>query len=182
MVDAAGAGSGGAPAFHAAVRATLTKAASASAVKARSGGCRGWLALDRDRSPLFALAVLTLDLDSAAPTLKKSAPKLLKLLSAAAGDERGRLRATRRSWCARLGAGSLLPALLAFWRDNVTRFVPDPGNTIADYTAPADWLAASFEINPPAARELLARWAATYRLRRNLWRDLGRRGFSVAGR
>lgn len=111
-----------------------------------------------------------------------SAPTLLKLLSASVDGERGRLEATRRSWCARLDARLLFPEVLAFWRDNVTRFVPDPGNTTADYTPSADWLAAVAEINPAAARELLARWAATYRIRRNLWRDLAQRGFSVSSR
>jgi hypothetical protein len=182
LVDAAQAGPKGVAVFHAAVRGTLAEARSASAVKPRSAGHRHWPALDRDRSPLLALAIMTRDLDSAAPMLKESAPKLLKLLSASVDGERGRLEATRRSWCARLGARSLLPEVLAFWRDNVTRFVPDPGNTTADYTPSVDWLAAGAEINPPAARELLARWVATYRLRRNLWRDLARRGFSVSSR
>ncbi len=182
LVDAAQAGPRGVAVFHAAVRGTLAEACSAPGVKPRSAGHCDWPAPGRERSPLLALAVMTRDLDSAAPMLHESAPKLLKLLSASAGGERGRLEATRRSWCARLSARSLLPEVLAFWRDNVTRFVPDPGNTTADYTLSVDWLAAAAEINPAAARDLLARWAATYRRRRNLWRDLARRGFSVSSR
>ena len=182
LVDAARAGPEGVAVFHAAVRGTLAEARSASAVKPRPADRRDWPAPDRDRGPLLALAIMTRDLDSAAPMLKKSAPKLQKLLSAPVDGGRGRLEATRRSWCARLDARSLLPEVLAFWRDNVTRFVPDPGNTTADYTSSVDWLAAVAEINPAAARDLLARWAATYRRRRNLWRDLARGGFSVGSR
>jgi hypothetical protein len=60
--------------------------------------------------------------------------------------------------------------------------VPDPGHTTADYTSSAEWLDAVAEVNPAAARDLLARWAATYRQKRNLWRDLARKGFSVGSR
>ena len=96
LVDAAQAGPKGVAVFHAAVRGTLAEARSASAVKPRSADHRDWPALDRDRGPLLALAIMTRDLDSTAPMLKESAPKLLKLLSASVGGERGRLEATRR--------------------------------------------------------------------------------------
>jgi hypothetical protein len=182
LVDAARSGPSGAASFHAAVRSTLSEARAASAVKPRPVGRSPWSALDRDRSPLPALAVMTRDLGSTAPMLKKSAPKLLKLLSACVGGEGGRLQATRRAWCARLGARSLLPEVLAFWRDVGARFVPDPANATGDYTASAEWLAAIDEVNPQAARELLAQWVEIHRRRRNLWRDLARRGFSVGSR
>jgi hypothetical protein len=178
LVDAARVGPEGTAAFQAAVRATLEEARSESVIKPRSMNRYARPLLGQDSSPLLALAVLTHDLDATASTLKQSAPKLLKLLSSSAGGERGRVDATRRAWCARLGGASLLSEVLAFWRDNAVRFVPDPGG-MADYAQSADWLAAVNEINPTAAGELLARWGETHRLKRNLWRDLAQRGFTM---
>ena len=92
--------------------------------------------ITNSRDPLFALAVLTLDLDAAA----------------------------------------LIPELVEFWRENAARFVPDPGGFTGDYAESADRLAAVHEVDPVVAAALLSRWAAVHRLKRNLWRDLARRG------
>ena len=175
LVDAARAGREGAAPFHAAVRASLEEAHAASALRPKPASQR-WTLVDRGATPLFALALLTRDLDATAPTLKKSAPKLWKLLGAEEAGERDRVAATRRAWCKRLGGSSLVPEILAFWRDHATLFVPDPGDTTGDYAQSADWLAAAHDLNPTAAKELLVRWASTYHLKRNLWRDLARRG------
>ncbi len=102
-------------------------------------------------------------------------------LVAHGGVDRGdaMLEASRRRWIARLEGASLLPELVAFWRESVTRFVPDPGGFGAEYAEPADWMAAARELDPVAAEVLLARWAVVYRLKRNLWRDLEQRGIKA---
>ena len=178
LVDAARAVRGGTAPFHTAVRAALEEAHAASTPRPKSASQR-WAVVDRGATPLFALAILTRDLDATAPTLKKSAPKLWKLLSAEETGERDRVAATRRAWCKRLGGSALVPEILAFWRDHVTLFVPDPGDTTGDYAQSADWLAAAHDLNPTAAKELLVRWSSTHRLKRNLWRDLAQRGVPI---
>jgi hypothetical protein len=80
LVDAARAGPDGVAVFHAAVRGVLEEARSALAVEPRPARRHGWPAFDRDPGPLRALAILALDLDSAAPMLKERAAKLLTLL------------------------------------------------------------------------------------------------------
>ena len=162
LIDAARSGPPGAAAFQAAVRATLANVPTGD--------------------HLHDLAVLTLDL-GAAPALKKRAPRLSRLLNASVRRWRDgrRLEATRRSWCARLGGASLLPDVLAFWQEKVTRFVPDPADMTADYTPCTEWLAAAFEINAAAASKLVARWAEKHRLKRNLWRGVAERGLPTPG-
>ena len=181
LVDAARAGPQGAAPFHAAVRASLDEAHAAPALRPELASQR-WALVDRGATPLFALAILTRDLEATAPTLKKSAPKLWKLLGAEEAGERDRLAATRRAWYKRLGGASLVPEIVAFWRDHAVLFVPDPGHTTGDYAQSADWLAAAHDLNPTAAKELLVRWASTYHLKRNLWRDLARRGVPMPAR
>ncbi len=176
LVDAARTGHEGASAFHAAVRAAL-KEGHAAPVAPVPVGPRMW----QRTGTRFALAVLTCDLDATAPMLRGTAPRLAKLLSAEVGRERRRLDATRRAWAKRLDGPSLLPEVLAFWRDAAVRFVPDPGAQSTDYEASADWLAAVRELNPEAAEVRMARWADVHRRRRNLWRDLAARGLSLPG-
>jgi hypothetical protein len=175
LVDAARTGRDGARAFHAAVRAALKEAYALPTPPAAEH--LGRVFMPR-ACPLLSLAVLTCDLDASAPSLGKAAPKLARLLSSEVGRERAHLAATRRAWAKRLGAPSLLPEVLAFWRDAAVRFVPDPGASSSSYDASAGWLAAVHELNPPAAEALLARWAEVHRLRRNLWRDVAARGLS----
>src|SRR5262249_31066891 len=145
----------------------------------RPTGSYGWSFVDRATSPLHALAILTLDLDATKPVLKQTDPKLYALLSAEAMRDRNGLEKTRRTWCARLGGPSLLPEILAFWRDTAVRCVPDPGDYTASYEQSADWLLAAREVNPTAAAALLARWGEEHRRKRNLWREVARRGFPL---
>jgi hypothetical protein len=175
LVDAARAGRDGARAFEAAVRATLKEACALPAP--RPAEHLGRVFIPR-AGPLLSLAVLTCDLDAAAPGLGRAAPKLARLLSSEVDRERARLAATRRAWAKRLGAPSLLAEVLAFWRDAAVRFVPDPGAPSSSYDASADWLAAVHELNPAAAEAVLARWAEAHRLKRNLWREVAARGLS----
>jgi hypothetical protein len=178
LVDAARIGSEGASSFHSAVRATLEEARTATAAKTRPARSQWWAPASRESQSLPALAVLTRDLDTTAPTLKDTAPRLWRLLPKPDTGERDGFAATRRNWCKSLGGRDLVPEIVAFWRENTMRFVPDPGNSTADYSECADWLAAVHEINPNAASELLVRWTAAHRLKRNLWRDLAQRGFA----
>jgi hypothetical protein len=180
LVNAAMAGPQHASEFHAAVRAVLQEAS--TALKDRRVAARqpGWTRTVEESPFLRPLAILTLDLDATAPTLKKTAPRLFKLLASEAREERGGVNSTRRKWCARLGGASLLPEVLAFWRDHGVKFVPDPGSTTGNYAESADWLAAIHELNPEVAEELLAQWEKVHSLKRNLWRDLAQRGISVA--
>jgi hypothetical protein len=176
LVDAAWAGPEGAAIFRAAVLGALDEARATPVVTPGSASEYGWSTFHRGSRPLFALEILTLDLDATVPTLKKYAPKLFKLLSGDTGGERTRVDATRRAWCARLGGPSLLSEIITFWRDEGVRFVPDPGGS-ASYEESADWLAAIHQMNPKAAGELLARWGEIHRLKQNLWRALADRGF-----
>jgi hypothetical protein len=138
-----------------------------------------WAQPTGQEKSLRALAILTHDLDTTLPTMKKLAPRLWHLLSKADSDAQKRVSTTRRNWCKSLGGKALIPKIVAFWRENAVRFVPDPGASTAEYSESADWLAAVQEINPTAASDLLARWATVHHLRRNLWRDLAQRGFPI---
>lgn len=181
LVDAAMGGPQHASEFHAAVRAVLQEAATALASRGATSTRPSWSRVGESDPLLRSLAILTLDLDAAAPTLKKAAPGLFKLLTSESGEERGEVKATRRMWCTRLGGATLLPEVLAFWRDHGIKFVPDPGSsTGSNYTGSADWLAAIHELSPSAAEALLEQWERTHALKRNLWRELAQRGLSVA--
>jgi hypothetical protein len=172
LVDAAWAGRDSATGFGEAVHVALEEARSAPA-RALQPLYAGW---SWRAGPLSALARLTLDLDAASPKVAKAAPRLFELLTAQIGAAPDRLDSTRQAWCKRFGGPSLLPEVLAFWRDNAARFVPDPGHFTGDYRGSADWLAAVHQINPTAAGELLARWVEPHGRKRNLWRDLSARG------
>jgi hypothetical protein len=181
LVDAARVGPEGAAAFAAAVRAALDEGRASPAPRPSPISGFSPSIADHRASPVYALALLTLDLASTAQGIEKLAPKLFEVLAAAAGadDARDRVKATRRAFCARLGGRSLLAEVLAFWRDSGVRFVPDPETLWSDYNACADWFAAVRELAPATAAELLARWAAAHRRKRNLWRDLALRGVAL---
>lgn len=180
LVDAAAIGAEGTEIFRAAVCATLDEA---RAMKLRARDPRHFsYAFDHSQDPLFALALLTLDLDAARPTLAKSAPRLRKLLQSVLHGERSPLDESRRRWIARLDGAAVLPEVLGFWRENAARFVPDPGVSTGDYARSADWVAAVHELDPGAAAAILACWAGVHRLKRNLWRDLAQRGLPASAR
>jgi len=118
-----------------------------------------------------ALARLCLDLDRAS-WLSSSSPTLVRLLSYGWSDDRA-LLASRRTWLERLGASSLTPELIAFWKRNTRRLVPDPGHSEgADYKRCADWARALWEMDPSACKDLIGQWSAVHARRRNLWREL----------
>ena len=179
LVDAARAGPSGAALFHDAVRASLEEARAVRVATLQPAWSQRWNPHPGGTKSLFALATLTRDLDATAPTLKGLAPRLWKLIAAEDHDVRKRLTATRRRWCKSLGGEALVTEIVTFWRDNAARFVPDPGNITGDYSQSIDWLAAVRELNPKAANELCAHWAAAYHRKRNLWRDLAQMGFPI---
>lgn len=146
---------------------------------------RRWLkTLEEDDETLRrsqgALARLCLDLDSSS-WLSPISPTLGRLLACGWSDDQA-LRMSRRRWLERLGVSSLTPELLAFWKRNTHRIVPDPGCVKgADYNACADWARALWEINPPSCEHLLARWSVVHQRRRNLWRTLRTKGLPIPG-
>ena len=146
---------------------------------------RRWLnATERNNATLrrsqVALARLSLDVDSAA-WLSSVSPTMARLLTDNQNDDPS-LRASRRKWLKRLGATSLTPELLAFWRRNIQRLVPDPAANIgSDYRICADWTQALRELNPASCKELLRQWSVTHGRRRNLWRALQAKGLLMPG-
>jgi hypothetical protein len=179
LVDAAWAGTSGVAIFHAAVRVALDESRKKTTTVPRAAWNPRWAQPTGQEKSLRALAILTRDLDATLPTMKKLAPRLWHLLSKVDSDARKRVSTTRRNWCKSLGGKALIPKIVAFWREDAVRFVPDPGASTAEYSESADWLAAVHEINPAAASKLRASWATVYHLKRNLWRDLAQRGFPI---
>ncbi len=126
-----------------------------------------------------ALGRLSLDLDSAA-WLSSESPMMARLLAYDQGNDPA-LGASRRRWLKRLGVSSLVPELLAFWRRNAQRLVPDPAASGgSDYQSCADWAQALRELNPTSCKELLGQWSVAHHRRRNLWRALQRKGLSMS--
>jgi hypothetical protein len=126
-----------------------------------------------------ALARLSLDLESAA-WLSSVSPTMARLLACNQSNDPA-LGASRRRWLERLGVSSLVPELLAFWRRNAQRLVPDPAASGgSDYQSCADWAKALRELNPTSCKELLRQWSVAHHRRRNLWRALQRKGLSMS--
>jgi hypothetical protein len=127
-----------------------------------------------------ALARLSLDLDRAA-WLSSVSPTMTRLLAYNQSHDPA-LLASRKKWLERLGVSCLVPELLAFWRRNAQRLVPDPAvSGGSDYKSCADWARALWELNPALSQELLHQWSVAHRRRRNLWRALRAKGLSVSG-
>ncbi len=136
---------------------------------------RSWLVeTERDMETLRhfqdALALLSRDLDCN-QQLSKTSPALAHLFSEGWRNDPS-LRASRRRWLERLGAVSLVPELLAFWKRNLRRLVPDPALAGPDYVRCADWVKALWEIDAAAGRDLLRQWSTAHHRRRNLWSAL----------
>jgi hypothetical protein len=146
---------------------------------------RQWLkTLEKDDETLRrsqgALARLCLDLDSSS-WLSPVSPTLGRLLACDRSDDQA-LRMSRRTWLKRLGVSSLAPELLAFWKRNTHRMVPDPGRIQgADYKHCAEWARALWEIHPASCERLLAQWSVVHQRKRNLWRALRTKGLPIPG-
>ena len=103
-------------------------------------------------------------------------PTLVRLLSYSWSDDRA-LSHSRRIWLERVGASSLAPELLSFWKRNLWRMIPDPAGS--DYERCAEWARSLWEIDNVACRDLMGKWSVTHRRRRNLWKALRAKGLSV---
>jgi len=86
---------------------------------------------------------------------------------------------SRLEWLAQTDVPELTGHAVQFLRRNLPLLVPSPGGMAGDYTLAAGWLAATREMVPEAAREILQHWRTEYKRRRNLWRDLRAYGLGV---
>jgi hypothetical protein len=150
LVDAARAGADGAPSFRRAVRKWLDETGRAPATLQQSRG---------------VLGTLTLDLDVGS-SLRRTSPTLQRLLSTRRQGEPA-VSASRRRWVERLGVADLFPDVLEFWRRHAANLMPDPASaTGSNYDDCADWLAAVFELDSAAYRQV--------ELARAIWtKDIG---------
>jgi hypothetical protein len=121
-----------------------------------------------------AAAILTLDLGPEGK-LRRTHPHLHPVLSEPQ-EARRLMQAPRHAWLRRLEASALLPKLMAFWKRNAARLVPDPANCPAGYGHAADWLAAVKELDREEFTRILADWRVKHRRRRNLWKEVSGRG------
>jgi hypothetical protein len=155
----------------------LVDAAASRSAPGFRGAVTTWLGeLAGDRGALIgstsALAILTRDVWGSG--LKRRAPALGRALDHYPG--RGdALQAWRRRVARRLGAAEVQELLMDFWTRNIADVVPDPGSASGDYSRCADWLAALYELNVAAYRDLLADWTIRHARRKNLWRDIAAR-------
>ena len=141
---------------------------------------RRWLVeAERDAETLRraedVLARISLDIKGAS-WLSGVSPTLVRLLSYSWSDDRA-LSHSRRIWLERVGASSLAPELLSFWKRNLWRMIPDPAGS--DYERCAEWARSLWEIDNVACRDLMGKWSVTHRRRRNLWKALRAKGLSV---
>ncbi len=158
-MDAARAGTDGAPSFRRAVRQWLEETGRAPVTLRRS---------------LRALETLALDLDVGA-SLRTTLPTLHRLLSTRWQAEPA-ASASRHRWVERLGVADLFPEVVEFWRHHAAGLVPDPANAIgSNYDDCAEWLAVVFELDPAAYQRVVRGWAGPHARRKNLWLAITRR-------
>ena len=121
-----------------------------------------------------AAALLTLDLGPEGK-LRRTHPHLHRVLSEHK-EARRVMQASRHTWLRRLEASALLPKLMAFWKRNAAKLIPDPANCRAHYGHAVDWLAAVKELDRKEFAQILADWRVEHRRRRNLWKEVSSRG------
>ncbi len=97
--------------FHAAVRVALDESRKKTTTVPRAAWNPRWAQPTGQEKSLRALAILTRDLDTTLPTMKKLAPRLWHLLSKVDSDARKRVSTTRRNWCKSLGGRPSFPRL-----------------------------------------------------------------------
>ncbi len=130
--------------------------------------------LEALRRARWAAALLTLDLGSDGE-LRRTHPHLHRVLSEH-NETRRLMQASRHAWLRRLEASALLPKLMAFWKSNAARLVPDPSNCPAGYGHAANWLAAVKELDRTEFTRILADWRVKHGRRKNLWKEVSSRG------
>ncbi|MEW6741827.1 MAG: hypothetical protein AB1486_03625 [Planctomycetota bacterium] len=141
-----------------------------------------WLA-EVERTPetlkgaRHSLARLTLNLEGKAAFRLKY--RALYEVLARSSDDRA-VHKSLRNWLERCKAGALVPGVMAFWKRNVARLVPDPRSS--DYESCAAWLAAVKELDPTSFGRIINDWSVTHRRRKNLWSALSKRNlYAKAG-
>ena len=85
--------------------------------------------------------------------------------------------ASRQKYLKQFAPENLLEAVMAFWKEHLHEFVPDPRKVDkSDYTQHARWMAALKELVPDAYESLLSQWRIEHERRRNLWSAMTERG------
>ncbi len=82
----------------------------------------------------------------------------------------------RLEWLGRTDVAGLTASGLGFVQRNMATLIPSPESRAGDYEASAGWLAVAREVAPDIFLSTLSRWKLDYKRRRNLWRDLIKRG------
>lgn len=178
LVDAARAGAPGEAALRDAVMKSIDAMTKAPSPKPRGYGMAAMWDGGRELG-WRAMGQLLLDLDIEG-AVKREAPTFAKLIRGFNDERQSPWRMTRRRWFARLGGPSLLPLVVAFWRANVAKLVPDPANTHGShYDENAEWLAATRELDAGVAAAILARWATAHKMKSNLWKAVAARKFAL---
>ena len=126
---------------------------------------------NRLRAAHDSLAMLTLDLDRQG-RLRREYPSLYRVLAVWDVGDRA-MRKRRRIWLEYCKGPALLPKVIAFWKRNAAKLVPDPVQS--NYERCAAWLAAVNELDVPAYRRIVAKWQTAHRRRRNLWKAISKR-------
>ena len=135
-----------------------------------------WLASLRKNSNAFGkqwhlLARLTKDLPESSK-LKKQYPTFYKIVLPQ-DHETSLLGKARCSGLKKMNAGTCLSTAMDVWKNRLHYIVPDPAHSHkSDYTHPAQWMKALYELSHDAYDSILAQWHAKHKRRRNLWRDM----------
>jgi hypothetical protein len=83
----------------------------------------------------------------------------------------------RQSYLQQLAPADLWERVIAYWQQQLHRFVPNPGAaTNSVYESHAQWLVALKELAPQQYTTLLAQWRDEHHRRRNLWKALAQVG------
>jgi len=86
---------------------------------------------------------------------------------------------SRLEWLGNTDIGVLYDACIAFIKMNMDYLIRSPDSMSGDYSEAADWMLVADEMVPEKAKRILCEWKVAHKRRRNLWRDLRLRGFTV---
>ncbi len=149
-----------------------------------SENVRDWLGLVSKNVPQLKAQqnlVQTLTEDLALIARKKnSLPRLLAVISC---DQylNKECSSSRLKWLKTMQVERISTMLVAFWKDNILTFVPNPSDAYSSqYSEHAEWVLAVEELNPKACSEIIRKWKIDHKRRRNLWNALRQAGFSVS--
>ena len=127
--------------------------------------------------PTCLLHTLTADIGNVT-AFGDSFPRLLAVVSGER-ESAGKCSVSRRKCLARMEVEEIARALSVFWRENIAAFVPEPSAASSyGYSQCAKWVMAAEELNPAAFAEIISRWQAEHKRKRNLWRDLRQAGYA----